>query len=454
MLLPALNQLKQSKLTIDAFKGLCHKENVPVGAFYDMENMACDDYPVLSTRKKRGVGGTLRNLSGFAAGTDSLYWISDNLLHIGKDEVELPPIQTNLYDGDTVTKGKYYIGGVLTVNPFVDTSALLAVKPGDEINVSGMHFTSSHATSGAGGVRIGLFQSGKWQRDFAPAETFEKDSFKIPDGIDQISVPFWVDDKSRYIYNLSADERKQEKRELVLMGANLFIFPDKVYVNTEAPEKKIEHMENAFEAKKGYQLRLFKVPFDFDGNKNTIHAANLYEPDNGKTLTGTVAYSGVTGDVFSSVAQTPSVLYKVTGMKTHENGVKLGTRKLSLTRIDNYYLLVVIQDDKGIECDLSFLSEGDYVEFKGLEGSLEPLNGWHCVEKVLMQKFANAEEKKGVLLINAKLDNDSYSYNSTEDKIVFTRFAAAGFAIKPLRARYGVCCWIPEPALGLQFGKK
>lgn len=429
MFLPTLNQLKQSKLTIDTFGGLCQREAVPAGSFSDMENMACDDYPVLSTRKKRGVGGTLRSLSGFAAGTDSLYWISDNILHIGKNEIELPPIKTNLYDTDKLTKGKYYVNGVLTQNPYLDSFEILSVSPGDKIDASSWKFTSQYSGAG-GGVRVGLFQNGTWVRDLLTYDTVGKDYIEIPAGVNQIAVAYWADDKSRYLYNLTADGKKQEKREMVLMGANLFVFPDKVYVNTEAPEKKVEHMENAFEAKKGYRLRLFKVPFNFDGNKNTIHQANLYEPDNSKTLTGTVASSGVNGDVFVSVAQTPSVLYQVTGLKTHENGVKLETRKLSLTRVDNYYLLVAIQDDTGKECDLSFLSEGDYVEFKGLEGRLEPLNGWHCVEKVLMQKFSNAEEKKGVLLINAKLDNDSYSYNSAEDNIEFTRFDAAGFAIK------------------------
>lgn len=67
-MLPQLKEIKQSKLTIDAFKGLCHKENVPIGAFYDMKNMACDDYPVLSTRGHRGLGDRLEDASGLTAG--------------------------------------------------------------------------------------------------------------------------------------------------------------------------------------------------------------------------------------------------------------------------------------------------------------------------------------------------------------------------------------------------
>lgn len=88
-MLPQLKEIKQSKLTIDAFKGLCHKENVPIGAFYDMKNMACDDYPVLSTRGHRGLGDRLEDASGLTAG-EEVYWVrNDELVYTG-GSVRLP----------------------------------------------------------------------------------------------------------------------------------------------------------------------------------------------------------------------------------------------------------------------------------------------------------------------------------------------------------------------------
>ena len=51
----SLNAYNVTKENIEEFKGLDHNERAQNGAWYDMENMTLDDYPVASTRNKRGI---------------------------------------------------------------------------------------------------------------------------------------------------------------------------------------------------------------------------------------------------------------------------------------------------------------------------------------------------------------------------------------------------------------
>ena len=55
MLFPKLNALPVSQRVIDTFRGYDHNLRIDTGAFYDMQNMSGDDYPVLSPRKPRRV---------------------------------------------------------------------------------------------------------------------------------------------------------------------------------------------------------------------------------------------------------------------------------------------------------------------------------------------------------------------------------------------------------------
>lgn len=51
----SLNAYNVTKENIEEFKGLDHNERAQNGAWYDMENMTLDDYPVASVRNKRGI---------------------------------------------------------------------------------------------------------------------------------------------------------------------------------------------------------------------------------------------------------------------------------------------------------------------------------------------------------------------------------------------------------------
>lgn len=52
---PILASPPSSRQTVDTFYGYDHNERIGDGRFYEMENMTSDHFPVLSTRRKRGV---------------------------------------------------------------------------------------------------------------------------------------------------------------------------------------------------------------------------------------------------------------------------------------------------------------------------------------------------------------------------------------------------------------
>lgn len=55
MRLPKLNRINTSRSMVDVFRGYNHNLRISEGEFYDMTNLTSDDYPVLSSRRKRGV---------------------------------------------------------------------------------------------------------------------------------------------------------------------------------------------------------------------------------------------------------------------------------------------------------------------------------------------------------------------------------------------------------------
>lgn len=52
---PYLKEQPSTRQVIDTFKGYNHNLRIGSGEFYEMENLTSDDYPVLSTRRKRGI---------------------------------------------------------------------------------------------------------------------------------------------------------------------------------------------------------------------------------------------------------------------------------------------------------------------------------------------------------------------------------------------------------------
>lgn len=77
MLLPQLNGGTNSQQYVQSFGGLNRKKRAEAGELFDVMNLTCDNYPILSTRKKRAVGDLngVKNVSGMQVINDDIYFI-------------------------------------------------------------------------------------------------------------------------------------------------------------------------------------------------------------------------------------------------------------------------------------------------------------------------------------------------------------------------------------------
>ena len=74
MKLSKLKQIPSVRTMVDQFKGYNHNLRIGEGEFYDMTNLSSDNYPVLSTRPKRGVYATPSDPNGLVA-KDALCYV-------------------------------------------------------------------------------------------------------------------------------------------------------------------------------------------------------------------------------------------------------------------------------------------------------------------------------------------------------------------------------------------
>ena len=87
MLFPMLDEQKQSRSYIQAFKGYNNNLRINEDEFSDTRNMTCEFYPILSTRRKRSVKASLIEGKGLIA-KDTLAWIDGNKLYYNGNEIE------------------------------------------------------------------------------------------------------------------------------------------------------------------------------------------------------------------------------------------------------------------------------------------------------------------------------------------------------------------------------
>ena len=81
MQFPRLSPSKQTRVITDVFTGYDHRPRVADGAFYTTENLSSRQYPLLCTRKRRGLVRTMRNPGGLL-GKDSLCSVEDGTLYV------------------------------------------------------------------------------------------------------------------------------------------------------------------------------------------------------------------------------------------------------------------------------------------------------------------------------------------------------------------------------------
>lgn len=117
---PLYRKTGHSTLVTDAFGGYCHRPRIGAGEFYEMENLTADDYPVLSSRKPRGVYASPSAASGIAAKRSLCYTDGRNVV-IGDNE----PIDMELTSGDKqlVSMGTYLL--IFPDRKYINTEKLL-----------------------------------------------------------------------------------------------------------------------------------------------------------------------------------------------------------------------------------------------------------------------------------------------------------------------------------------
>lgn len=120
----------------------------------------------------------------------------------------------NLYNNAEVMVDKYYKEGKLISNIHISTMPLIAVLPGDKIYASGFDFYSSFSQAG-GGIRVGFYYNGVWVKDLLSYDTYKQPYIVVPDGVNQVAIPYWEDDHNRTLYNLSSPDTEEIKTSAI-----------------------------------------------------------------------------------------------------------------------------------------------------------------------------------------------------------------------------------------------
>ena len=82
MKLPYLNEISVSREFIVVFRGYNHNLRIGDGEFYDMKNLTSDKYPLLASRRLRGMCDTLTSPNGIIA-KDSLCYVDGPDFFVG-----------------------------------------------------------------------------------------------------------------------------------------------------------------------------------------------------------------------------------------------------------------------------------------------------------------------------------------------------------------------------------
>ena len=80
---PKLNELENSRQIVDVFRGYNHNLRIRSGEFYDMENLASTNYPVLAPRLQRGVYASPASAQGLIAKDTLCYVDGQNFIMDG-----------------------------------------------------------------------------------------------------------------------------------------------------------------------------------------------------------------------------------------------------------------------------------------------------------------------------------------------------------------------------------
>ena len=81
MFYPRLKPLRSRRVTTDRFRGYEHRLHIPDGAFFETRNLSGDQYPLLASRRPRGLVTSLENPGGLLE-KDAPCWVAEGTLYV------------------------------------------------------------------------------------------------------------------------------------------------------------------------------------------------------------------------------------------------------------------------------------------------------------------------------------------------------------------------------------
>lgn len=113
MLYPQLNAVAEQRLYTQQFVGLDRRPRTNEGAFADMENMTGDPWPLLCSRRKRGLVRTIGDPRGMLA-LGKLAWIDGSTLYF---DGQATPVNDLSLEADMLPKQMVSMGAYIIVFP-------------------------------------------------------------------------------------------------------------------------------------------------------------------------------------------------------------------------------------------------------------------------------------------------------------------------------------------------
>ncbi len=101
---PTINVPEEKRIFTNTFAGYNHNLKIADGEFFEEQNMCSDDYPVLSSRKPRGLVRVLDTCQGIIA-KDDLYYVNNNRLY--KNGTATPVRNLSAGEKQLVSMGAY-----------------------------------------------------------------------------------------------------------------------------------------------------------------------------------------------------------------------------------------------------------------------------------------------------------------------------------------------------------
>ena len=123
MLLPTLNEVAQSRINTEVFRGYNHNPKIGYGEWYETQNTCASYYPLFSNRRKRGYVSNLNNPQGMLA-KDALMYIDDGTLIYNGNPIDDIILSTN---DDMLPKQMVSMGAYAVIFPdkvYVNTTDL------------------------------------------------------------------------------------------------------------------------------------------------------------------------------------------------------------------------------------------------------------------------------------------------------------------------------------------